>query len=183
MKNIKINRFDVKNEIIKHTNQETVIDTLDIYYININGIDVPHYILDSSTVTKETTNRKLSTSQNESQLRYITIPFDLQYISFINDFVYWGCSVSLEPGFLFSKSGTVVTRNGVSAISRKSVGYISMESEAGIKSGILLTSKLSIETGINYSFGLLPFSSQVPSSFIRNQLHATVGIVYSLSGD
>jgi len=183
LKNIRFNIDNNRTENSTNIVNESLVDTLDVYYVNVNGVDVPHYILDSSVVKKELITKNQLRSSSVTQLTYITIPMQIQHSRFLNDYFYIGFSALFEPGILCFKKGDIVTKNGLETISRETIRMVSYETVLGIKTGVLLTSKISLEAIVFYSLGLRSLSNYLPDSFIRNQVQTNFGFVYSLNKD
>ena len=158
---------------------EKSVDTLDVYYIENNGIKVPFYITQDVDIQKTDTITYRTIRDTITKLLYFTIPLQLQFIQPFNEYFYFGLSIVLEPGIICYKKGIIVSEKGFLEVSKQNIRSFSFDSQLGLKSGLLLTQNISLEAMLFYNFSVQQISKDLPQSFIRNQLQVNFGLSYS----
>jgi len=179
LKNIRLKTNFERSQSQYKSYKEIHNDTLDIYYVETNGIKVPHYIIGEVEVKRTDTITTRSKRDTITTLGYVTVPLQITYLHDINEWSYWGFSLLLEPGILCYDKGIIASQNGLLATSSKTITSFTFDTQCGLKAGIYLTPNLSLDLLVYYTFSTLRLSQYIPQSFIRNQIQTNLGFSYT----
>jgi hypothetical protein len=125
----------------KTTNRE-VIDTIDTYYQQIGGVEVPVYVTQTKTVTDVKNYQSDSLYANQIKLSYLQIPINFTYLFSIKKFKI-GPQIGIKPCFLITD---------LTMYSNYDVHSFLMYGSAGINIGYQFTKKMLLIADINEQF-------------------------------
>jgi hypothetical protein len=155
------------------------IDTLDVYYVEQHGKVEPYYITEPSIIEKTDTLRS-STFIDSSGVQWRAgIPIQVEHVVINGGVCYFSALAGIEPSLVLYQRGLAARGSNAEPLSTKNTSQLCLAIDAGLKTGLFLTERISVDALFSYRFYVQGNHSKLPVLMLQQQFSIKVGASYS----